>query len=193
MLNRLMLKPPLMAALLCLGAVNALAAEVSSAPADLTPIPALDVPRYLGVWYEIAKYPNRFQRQCTGDTTAQYSANPDGSLQVVNRCRTASGEMTQAVAAARQVGPATSPKLEVRFAPAWLSFLPFVWANYWVIDLDERYQLAAVSEPNRAYLWVLSRTPQVDPVAYQGLLDRLAKMGFDTAKLERTAQSTPTP
>ena len=101
---------------------------------------------------------------------------------------TASGEMTEAIGAARQVGPATSPKLEVRFAPAWLSFLPFVWGNYWVIDLDERYQLVAVSEPSREYLWVLSRTPQVDPSAYQALLGRLSKMGFDVSKLDVTKQ-----
>ena len=189
MLNPSTLKPPLMAALLCLGVMNAMAAELPlGATAALTPIPTLDVPRYMGVWYEIAKYPNRFQRQCVGATTATYSLMGDGTVQVANRCRTASGEMTEAIGAARQVGPATSPKLEVRFAPAWLSFLPFVWANYWVIDLDERYQLVAVSEPTREYLWVLSRTPQVDPSAYQALLGRLSKMGFDVSKLDVTQQ-----
>jgi apolipoprotein D and lipocalin family protein len=92
------------------------------------------------------------------------------------------------VGRARQDGPADSPKLEVRFAPAWLSWLPMVWGNYWVIDLDPAYQLVAVSEPSREYLWVLSRTPAVDAAAYQALLERLRAKGFDLTRLERAAQ-----
>ena len=80
----------------------------------------------------------------------------------------------------------TSPKLQVRFAPAWLSFLPFVWGNYWVIDLDEAYQLVAISEPGRDYLWILARTPTVDAGAYDALLARLAARGFDLKRLERS-------
>ena len=154
--------------------------------ADLVPIDSLDVPRYLGAWYEIAKYPNRFQKQCDGYTTAHYSLQPDRTLQVVNRCRRADGRYVEAVGAARQLGRADSPKLEVRFAPGWLSFLPMVWGDYWVIDLDPDYQLAAVSEPKREYLWILSRTPTVPRLAMAGLLDRLARQGFDINKLEAT-------
>ena len=76
----------------------------------------------------------------------------------------------------------------MRFAPAWLSFLPLVWGDYWIIDLDPDYQLAAVSEPGRDYLWVLSRTREVDAKAYDALLKRLAEHGFDLGKLERTRQ-----
>ena len=76
----------------------------------------------------------------------------------------------------------------MRFAPAWLSFLPLVWGDYWIIDLDPDYQLVAVSEPSREYLWVLSRTPAVDAQAYEALLARLAARGFDPGKLERTTQ-----
>ena len=112
----------------------------------------------------------------------------DGTVRVANRCRTAQGDNLAAIGQARQIGAATSPKLEVRFAPAWLSFLPMVWGDYWVIDLDARYQLVAVSEPRREFLWVLSRTPQVDAQAYQALLGRLTQQGFDTARLERTPQ-----
>ncbi|MDH4449693.1 MAG: lipocalin family protein, partial [Rhodoferax sp.] len=68
------------------------------------------------------------------------------------------------------------------------SFLPMVWGNYWVIDLDPQYQLVAVSEPQREYLWVLSRTPKVEPVAYQALLARLAQQGFDLKRLEPSPQ-----
>ena len=154
----------------------------------LQTIAALDVPRYMGTWYEIAKFPNWFQKKCIGATRAEYRQLQDGSVQVINRCRLDNGEMSEAIGKARQVGLATSPKLKVRFAPDWLSFLPMVWGDYWVIDLDEAYQLVAVSEPKRRYLWVLSRSTQVDPQRYQDLLDRLSQKGFDVRLLEQTRQ-----
>jgi apolipoprotein D and lipocalin family protein len=113
----------------------------------------------------------------------------DGAVQVLNRCEGKDGVPEQALGRARQIGDATSPKLEVRFAPAWLSWLPMVWGDYWVVDLDPNYQLAAVSEPRREYLWVLSRTPQVAPAAYAALLARLARQGFDVRRLEPTPQT----
>jgi apolipoprotein D and lipocalin family protein len=96
--------------------------------------------------------------------------------------------MDEAIGEARQIGPSTSAKLKVRFAPSWLSLLPFVWGDYWVIDLDERYQLVAVAEPKREYLWVLSRTPKVEPDVYKALLGRLKGQGFDLSRLELTKQ-----
>ena len=165
------------------------AAAADASPAPVEPIAALDVPRYMGTWYEIAKFPNGFQKKCVADTRAEYSIAADGKVQVINRCRLDNGETSEAIGAARQVGYATSPRLEVRFAPAWLSFIPQVWGNYWVIDIDEDYQLVAVSEPKREYLWILSRTPKVDARAYDALLARLAAKGFDTRKLETTRQS----
>ena len=158
-----------------------------SAP-PLRAIESLDVPRYMGRWYEIAKFPNWFQRQCVGATVATYSLRPDGQVQVLNECRRQNGQMEQALGQARQLGPATSARLQVRFAPQWLSLLPFVWGDYWVIDLDERYELVAVSEPKREYLWVLSRTPVVDEVRYAALLTRLAAQGLDVSRLESTPQ-----
>jgi len=151
-------------------------------------IPSLDVARYLGTWYEIAKYPNRFQKQCVANTRAEYSLKADGQLQVLNSCITQSGETTVALGAARQLGAASSPKFEVRFAPAWLSFIPAVWGDYWVIDLDEAYQLVAISGPSREYLWILSRSPKVDAAAYDALLARLVRQGFDLAKIEISPQ-----
>ena len=174
------LRHVLPAALLCL-------AQAAHA-APIVPIASLDVPRYMGTWYEIAKYPNRFQKDCAGFTSAGYTLEPDQTVRVVNRCRRADGTPDMAVGSARQVGAATSPILQVRFAPAWLSFLPMVWGDYWVIDLDEGYTLAAVSEPKREYLWILSRTPTVPRAAYEALLARLRAQGFDLAKLEATRQ-----
>ncbi len=163
-------------------------ADNPSAKLPLSTITSLDVPRYMGTWYEIAKYPNWFQRKCVADTRADYQLQVDGSVQVTNQCRLETGEMDKAVGEARQMGQSTSPKLQVRFAPSWLSMLPFVWGNYWVIDLDAGYQLVAVSEPKREYLWVLSRTPRVAPEAFNALMGRLKAQGFDLNRLELTKQ-----
>lgn len=171
-------------AMVCTQTTGAAAAIPHTVP--LQTITALDVPRYMGTWFEIAKYPNRFQKKCVADTRAQYELLPAGTVQVTNRCRTANGQMDEALGEARQVGPATSPKLQVRFAPAWLSLLPFVWGNYWVIDLDEAYQLVAVGEPKREFLWILSRTPTVNAMAYDALVAKLERQGFEPARLERT-------
>jgi apolipoprotein D and lipocalin family protein len=79
--------------------------------------------------------------------------------------------------------------LEVRFAPDWTAWLPLVWGAYWVLDLDSEYQLAAVGDPTRSYLWILSRTPAVSANQYERLLLRLKVMGFDITKLEKTRQN----
>ena len=170
-----------------LAALLTLAGAIQAAP--LQTIERLQVPRYMGVWYEVAKFPNVFQRRCVGDTRAEYSIVAPGRLRVLNRCRLASGEFDQAVGEARQLGGEHSPRLQVRFAPAWLSWLPVVWGDYWVIDLEEDYQLVAISEPRREYLWVLSRTPEVDPQRYARLIERLRAQGLDTDRLEKTAHS----
>ena len=166
---------------------------VTAKDSDKKPLEAiaqLDVTRYLGHWYEIAKFPNRFQAKCVANTRARYLAQNDGSVQVLNSCVTADGNTIDALGLAKQIGEPTSPKLQVRFAPAWLSWLPMVWGDYWVIDLDADYQLVAVSDAKREYLWVLSRTPQVNVKSYDALLERLKAQHFDVQKLERTAQPT---
>ena len=163
----------------------------TTAAAELQPvktIPSIDVARYLGTWYEIAKFPNWFQRKCLSGTNANYQLKEDGNVKVTNRCKVEGGEMAQAMGTARQIGGATSPKLEVRFAPDWLAILPFVWGDYWVIDLDPQYQLAAVSDPRREYLWILSRTPKVNQKSYDDLLQRLVAQQFDLTQLSLTPQ-----
>lgn len=180
----------LAAATLSLAALE-LTAQTTATPATLPPvttIASLDVPRYMGTWYEIAKYPNRFQAKCVANTRARYLTQTGGSVQVLNSCVMADHSTIDALGLAKQVGSATSSKLEVRFAPAWLSWLPMVWGDYWVIDLDADYQLAAVSDAKREYLWVLSRTPQVNAKTYEALLERLKAQHFDVKKLELTPQ-----
>ncbi|MFZ6654785.1 lipocalin family protein [Undibacterium sp. TJN19] len=169
--------------------LNANAVDTLQAAAKpVVTIAALDVPRYMGTWYEIAKFENRFQKKCVGFTSATYSALPDDKVQVVNRCQGSSGEAIEAIGEARQVGNSSSPKLKVRFAPAFLSFLPMVWGDYWVIDLDKDYQLAAVSEAKREFLWILSRTKKVDKQKYDALVTRLVAQGLDVSKLVLTKQ-----
>ncbi len=155
-------------------------------------IASLDVPRYMGTWFELAKFPNVFQRKCVSNTRAVYTLNVDNTVQVLNRCRIQDGSAIEALGQAKQMGNATSPVLKVRFAPEWLGWLPLVWGDYWVIDLDDQYQLAAVSDAKREYLWVLSRSPKIDQARYAALLQRLKQQGFDVDKLEVTPQdSTP--
>ena len=124
-------------------------------------VPFVDLDRYVGDWFEIARLPNRFQRQCVGDVRASYARRADGRLDVLNQCRT-DDRRIQARGIARVVDDRTFARLKVRFAPAWLAFLPFVWGDYWIIGLAEDYSWAVVGSPDREYLWILARTPRLD-------------------------------
>ncbi len=161
----------------------ALGAEGSQ---ELKTVAAVDLDRYMGRWYEIARLPNRFQDDCAGEVTATYAKQPDGRLSVVNECRKADGRTMSAAGEARQVGDA---KLKVRFAPAWLSWLPMVWGDYWVIDLADDYSWAVVGEPSREYFWILSRGPEMDEDVIQGIVERAKKQEYDLAGLVRTKQN----
>lgn len=170
--------------LLCALAMTAGAATTSgAADAPLPVVDTLDLTRYVGAWHEIARYPNYFERMCARDVTADYTANADGTIRVVNACRKDDGSMTRAVGVARVVTPPA--KLQVRFAADWLAWLPFVWADYWVIDLADDYSYAVVGEPGRGYLWILARGPQMSDGVYARIVAKLPALGFDPAKLVR--------
>jgi apolipoprotein D and lipocalin family protein len=174
-------------------AVVALAALVKAdkrGRAPLRVVPSVDLGRYAGTWYEVARLPNRFQKRCAGDVAATYSVRPDGGLDVLNRCRRADGKLAEARGRARLAdGGGPNSKLKVRFAPAFLSFLPFVWGDYQIIDLAPDYTYALVGEPGRNYLWVLSRTPRLGEEAYGRAVARAAEEGFDVGRLMKTEQS----
>jgi apolipoprotein D and lipocalin family protein len=162
-----------------------LAAPVFAAP-PLATVRDFDVSRYLGIWHQVALIPNRFQARCVGDTTARYALRADGRLEVVNRCREAGGGYAQAVGVARRNADYDDPAiLEVRFAPAWLSALPFVWGDYWVLALADDYRAALVGAPNREYLWILARQPTLDEAEYARLVAIAKAQGFDVSALER--------
>jgi apolipoprotein D and lipocalin family protein len=156
---------------------------LSGAFAQAEPLPVqsvgqVDLGRYLGKWYEIAAFPMFFQRQCIGDTTAEYALRPDGDIAVVNRCRTEKG-FDEAVGKAWTVDGTGNSQLKVSF------FWPFR-SDYWVVGLDGDYQWAVVGNPNRKYLWVLSRTPKLPAEQLDKALQAAASQGFDLAQLKYT-------
>jgi apolipoprotein D and lipocalin family protein len=155
-------------------------------------VPSVDFNRYAGLWYEIARLPNRFQKGCAGDVTANYVLLEGGGISVINQCRDAKGGMKRVEGRARLADKTGPPsKLKVRFAPGFLSFLPFVWGDYWIIDLAPDYSYAVVGEPGRDYLWILSRSPEMDEALLRRLTEKAAAMGFDTSRMMRTRQTRP--
>jgi apolipoprotein D and lipocalin family protein len=149
------------------------------------PLPTVehvDVERYLGTWYEIARYPAPFQEGCVA-TSANYSAREGGGIRVVNRCLVDSldGELREAEGRARIVDTETNAKLKVTF------FWPF-YGDYWVLGLGPDYEWSLVGEPGRRYLWILSRTRQMDPDTYRDIVGRLPALGYDADRLLVTPQ-----
>jgi lipocalin/uncharacterized protein YbjT (DUF2867 family)/ligand-binding SRPBCC domain-containing protein len=181
---------PRLAAAVALVAATTL--QLAAAPAQTPPpvraVPFVDLDRYAGEWFEIARFPNRFQRQCLGDVRATYARRADGRVDVVNRCRTAEGE-TEARGVARIVDERTFAKLKVRFAPRWLSWLPMVWGDYWIIGLASDYSWAVVGDPDRDYLWILARAPHLDDASTAVARAAAADNGFDARRLVQTSQA----
>ncbi len=154
--------------------------------ADEKPVEAVkyvDLSRYVGTWYEIARFPFTQQNGCH-NTTATYSLNDDETIKVTNRCRKGGfdGPESVAVAKAKVVDPISQAKLKVKF------FILAPWADYWVIRLGNEYEYAVVSQPSRKYLWILSRTPTMDTHSYDEIVKSLREDGFDTTRLEETPQ-----
>jgi apolipoprotein D and lipocalin family protein len=148
-------------------------------------VPSVNLDRYMGKWYEIARLPNRFQRECASDTTASYTLRPNGKITVINECRKSDGRLKSARGTARVAsGKGPNTKLKVTF------FWPF-YGNYWIIDLDEKYRWAVVGEPDRKYLWILSREPKLDEGLYGQILARAKNQGYDVAPLLKTKHSFP--
>jgi len=172
---------PILALGMCLNATLAWSQE----PSPVRAVETVDLERYAGDWYEVARFPNRFQRRCVSDVRARYVIRTDGQLDVLNQCRTADG-VIDARGVARIVDSRTSAKLKVRFAPAALSFLPFVWGDYWILGLAADYSWAVVGSPDRNYLWILSRTPELPANARTEALAVARANGFDTARLSAT-------
>lgn len=172
----------LLAGLVMIAAVTA--CQTPSTP--LAVVEDVDLDRYVGRWFEIASFPQRFQEGCVA-TTATYTRLAGGRIGVENECRDESldGELRRVEGVAWLTDPSnSSAKLQVQF------FWPF-HGDYWIIELDPTYQYAVVGHPSRDYLWILSRTPTMDPVIYETLLERLQAKSFEIDRLIRTTQPDP--
>lgn len=145
----------------------------------LQTVPFVDLKKYAGKWYEIASYPQRFQKGCV-QTTAEYSLSEKGYVIVENRCKK-NGKTSYIKGKAFVVPNTGNAQLKVQF------FWPFK-GKYWIIDLADDYSYAVVSHPNKKYLWILSRTPQIKGKTYEQILTRLKQKGFDLSKLKHTQQ-----
>ncbi len=174
-----------------LGLVAVLVSLQTVLASDTKPqtVQSVDLNRYVGKWFEIARYPNRFQRKCVGNVSAEYILRPNNRIMVINQCVKKDGKIDDAKGEAKIVDNQSNAKLKVRFAPKFLSFIPLVWGDYWILDLGKNYEYALVGSPDRKYLWVLSRTPKLDAKVFNNLRQIAQREGFNPDKLVLTAQN----
>jgi apolipoprotein D and lipocalin family protein len=164
-------------AILGIGALNLANAGSPGLP-PLQTVAKVDMTRYLGRWYEIARLPNRFQKGCVA-STADYALRADGEISVINSCRNEQdGSVAQVTGRAWIVDTASNAQLKVTF------FWPFR-GDYWIIELGKEYEYAVVGTPNRKYLWILSRTASMDDGLYAAILQRAGQQGFNSSAVIR--------
>lgn len=149
-------------------------------------VESVDLERYAGLWYEIARYPNSFETNCEG-VTAEYALRDDGRVAVTNTCREGSvdGPERRSEGVARVVEGSGGSKLKVKFAPEWV---PFASGDYWILHLEPDYSAAVIGAPSGKYLWVLSRTAKLKDDTLERLMMEARKRGFDTEPLRMVAQ-----
>ena len=150
----------------------------------LPTVPALDLPRYLGTWYEIDRLPIRHEPEDATGVSAHYTLEEDGSIRVRNRCLRG-GELVEAIGQAKPVD-ASNSRLEVSFLPEGLRWIPFTKGDYWVILVDGGYTAALVGSPDRRYLWLLSRDPRMDEITRQHYIAYARQQGFDVDRMIHT-------
>lgn len=150
-------------------------------------VESVDINRYLGLWYEIAKIPNSFQRNCSLNTTATYKLREDGRIDVINRCTEKDGGINEAKGIAKVVDKKTNSKLEVSFVRIF--GISLFWGDYWIIGLDKNYNYAVVGNPDRKYGWILSRTPKLSQDNLNEVFEILRKNGYNPNDFEMAQQS----
>lgn len=170
-----------------LGTAMSASAGGPAGNAPVTTVGSVDLERYAGLWYEIAKIPNRFQKKCTGDTTAVYRLRDDGRLDVENRCKDRSGSFKTARGVAKVVDTDSNAKLKVSFVKLFGKRL--FWGDYWIIGLGDDYEYAIVGHPKRKYGWILSRTPALDDAMKERIQAELRAQGYDPDDFETTVHS----
>ncbi|MFO7527061.1 MAG: lipocalin family protein [Ignavibacteriaceae bacterium] len=145
----------------------------------------VDLDKYTGLWYEISKIPNRFQKHCVSGTTAEYKLMEDGRIEVINSCIDDEGERDAADGVARVVDKNSNAKLEVSFFSI-LGWRPF-WGDYWIIGLDVDYKWAVIGTPDRKYGWVLSRTKELDAESLDTIQTILKEQGYNWNDFVKTS------
>lgn len=153
----------------------------------MSTVDSVDMDKYVGTWYEIAKIPNSFQDHCIKNTTANYEINEDGDILVLNSCIDEDGEIDDAEGLARIADKQTNSKLEVSFVSilGWHIF----WGDYWILGLDENYKYVAVGTPSRKYGWILARTPQINPEDLEYCYTVFEKNGYNREVFEMSTQT----
>ena len=155
-------------------------------PARPSTVASVDLSRYVGKWYEIARIPNRFQKDCVGNVMATYRIREDGRLDVLNECEQKGGTIKKAEGIAKIVDPSTNAKLKVSFV-SFFGYRPF-WGDYWIVGLGPDYEYADVGSPDRKYGWILSRDPHPDPRVVEEARSVLREQGFDPDRFKQSQQ-----
>ncbi len=174
---------------LMLIALRPMAARAQAAPSDakVVTVDSVDLNRYVGKWYEIARLPNFFQKQCAMNTTATYTLLKDGDIEVVNKCTKSDGSVSVARGIAEVVDRKTDAKLKVSFVS--ILGIHLFWGDYWIIGLDKDYRYAVVGTPSRKFGWILSRTTSLTPSERQSVDDILKKNGYNPTDFIETEQT----
>ncbi|RQP24777.1 lipocalin family protein [Piscinibacter terrae] len=168
-------------------AVAAIVMSVATASPPVHSVEHLDLMRFGGVWFEVARLPNKMQSRCRHDATATYRLQVDGGLEVIHRCRDADDRVAVSVGHAALSGNDPA-RLSLSYVPPWLSWWPGTHADHWVVMIDEGYRHAVVSDPSRGSLWILSRLPGIDAATYDDIIARLRAQRFPVERLVLTPQ-----
>jgi apolipoprotein D and lipocalin family protein len=174
---------PVLLSLLSLAAAPLVLPQEPHSPSTVAKV---DLKRYVGLWYEIARIPNRFQKQCAWGVTAEYILRDDGRIDVINRCRRSDGKTEEARGLARIEDPPTNARLKVSFFSI-LGWRP-VWGDYLIIGLGENYQYALVGSPDRRYGWILARQHKLQEATLKEIFARLRAQGYDPKLFQMTRQ-----
>lgn len=149
----------------------------------------VELDKYLGVWYEVARNPMYFQNKCDRDVSATYTLNENGNIAVDNRCYAQDGKLNQSSGEAFVQNAPFNSKLKVSFLPESIRWLPVGRGDYWILKIADDYQTVLVGEPKRKYMWVLSRSAQPDPAVVKEYLDYAQSVGFDLSDIIHTKQT----
>ena len=155
----------------------------------LQTVDKVQLDRYLGVWYEIARKPMYFENKCSRDITATYTLNENGNVSVTNRCFSKDGQLQQSIGEAFVQNAPFNTKLKVSFLPEAIRWLSVARGDYWILKIDDDYQTVLVGEPRRKYMWVLSRSAQPDQAVVNEYLEYAKSVGYNLTDLIHTKQT----